>query len=64
LAKAAGSAAGFIDFLGYIGAGMAGLVTGALTDRIGWESAFRFWIISALLSSVIYGALWKYKAPP
>jgi len=64
LDKAAVSAAGFIDFFGYIGAGMAGVVSSVLTDRIGRESAFCFLIISAFLSSAICGALWKYKPPP
>lgn len=59
--KAAGSAAGFIDFFGYIGAGMAGVFTGVLTDKWGWESAFWFWIISAFISSSILFGLWKYK---
>jgi len=64
LDKAALSAAGFIDFFGYIGAGMAGVVSGVLTDRIGWESAFWFWIISAFLSSAICGAPRKHKPRP
>jgi len=64
LDKAAVSAAGLIDFFGYIGAGMAGVVSGVLTDRIGWESAFWFWIISAFLSSAICGAPRKHKPRP
>ncbi len=62
--KAAGSAAGFIDFFGYIGAGMSGVVSGLLTDRIGWHAAFWFWILAAFVSSAICAALWKYKPPP
>ena len=59
--KAAGSAAGFIDFFGYIGAGMAGVFSGVLTDAWGWGAAFWFWIISAFLSSAICFGLWTYK---
>ncbi len=62
--KAAGAAAGFIDFFGYIGAGMAGVFSGFLTDKIGWGAAFWFWIIAAFVSSAICGALWKYKPAP
>jgi MFS transporter, OPA family, glycerol-3-phosphate transporter len=62
--KAAGSAAGFIYFFGYIGAGMAGVFSGMLTDKFGWTAAFWFWIISAFLSSAILAALWKYKPDP
>jgi sugar phosphate permease len=61
--KAAGSAAGFIDFFGYIGAGMAGVFSGALTDAWGWGAAFWFWIISAFISSAICFILWSYKPP-
>jgi sugar phosphate permease len=59
--KAAGSVAGFIDFFGYIGAGMAGVFSGFLTDKFGWSASFWFWIISAFLSSAILAGLWKYK---
>jgi sugar phosphate permease len=40
---------------------MAGVFTGVLTDKWGWESAFWFWIISAFISSSILFGLWKYK---
>lgn len=62
--KAAGAAAGFIDFFGYIGAGFAGVFSGLLTDKIGWGAAFWFWIIAAFVSSAICAVLWKYKPPP
>lgn len=62
--KAAGSAAGFIDFFGYIGAGMAGVFSGVLTDTWGWGAAFWFWIIAAFVSSAICFGLWSYKPPP
>jgi len=62
--KAAGSAAGFIDFFGYIGAGMAGVFSGVLTDAWGWGAAFWFWIIAAFVSSAICFGLWSYKPPP
>jgi sugar phosphate permease len=62
--KAAGSAAGFIDFFGYIGAGLTGVFSGVLADTWGWGSAFWFWIIAAFLSSAICFGLWTYKPPP
>jgi OPA family glycerol-3-phosphate transporter-like MFS transporter len=61
--KAAGAAAGFIDFFGYIGAGLTGIISGLLTDKIGWGAAFWFWIIAAFISSAICFALWRYKPP-
>jgi sugar phosphate permease len=62
--KAAGAAAGFIDFFGYIGAGMTGIISGLLVDKIGWVAAFWFWIIAAFISSAICFSLWAYKPPP
>lgn len=62
--KAAGAAAGFIDFFGYIGAGFAGIFSGWLTDHYGWASAFWFWIIASFVSALICAALWTYKPPP
>ncbi len=62
--KAAGAAAGFIDFFGYIGAGMTGIISGLLVDKIGWVAAFWFWIIAAFISSAICSSLWAYKPPP
>ncbi len=62
--KAAGSAAGFIDFFGYVGAGITGVVSGLLCDNFGWGAAFWFWIIAAFLSSAICFGLWKYQPPP
>jgi sugar phosphate permease len=61
--KAAGSAAGFIDFFGYIGAGLTGVFSGVLADTWGWGAAFWFWIIAAFLSSAICFGLWTYKPP-
>jgi OPA family glycerol-3-phosphate transporter-like MFS transporter len=62
--KAAGAAAGFIDFFGYIGAGFTGVFSGWLTDHIGWVAAFWLWIAAAFISAIICGALWSYKPPP
>jgi len=62
--KAAGAAAGFIDFFGYIGAGLAGFFSGWLTDHFGWGAAFWFWIMAAFVSSSLCAMLWTYKPPP
>ncbi|MEW6410140.1 MAG: MFS transporter [Nitrospirota bacterium] len=62
--KAAGAAAGFIDSFGYIGAGLTGVISGLLVDKIGWAAAFWFWIIAAFVSSAICFSLWKFKPPP
>ena len=61
--KAASSATGFIDGLGYLGAGLQGITTGLLVDRWGWNAGFAFWIVGALLAAVIMLLLWRYKPP-
>jgi len=59
--KAASSATGFIDGLGYLGAGLQGIVTGLLVDRWGWSAGFAFWIACAFLAAGVMILLWKYK---
>jgi len=59
--KAASSAAGFIDGLGYIGATLTGIVSGWLIDYYSWDAAFTFWIVSAFIAAGLMATLWKYK---
>ena len=59
--KAASSATGFIDGMGYLGAGLQGIVTGLLVDRWGWTAGFAFWIVCAFLAAGVMIVLWKYK---
>jgi sugar phosphate permease len=41
--------AGFIDFSIYVGSGLAGVFTGLVVDKFGWNSVFALWcLISAL----------------
>ena len=56
--KASASAAGFIDCLGYVGAALTGVGTGWLTDNYGWDAAFHFWVIGALVAGVLMVLLW------
>ena len=59
--KAASSAAGFIDALGYGGAILTGIGTGWVVEGYGWSIAFYCWAASAFLSAVLMGTLWRYK---
>ncbi|MCK5643067.1 MAG: MFS transporter [Gammaproteobacteria bacterium] len=47
------SATGFVDGLGYIGAGVQGLATGLLVDSFGWPLAFVFWATCAFLGAFL-----------
>lgn len=61
--KAAGSATGFIDGFGYLGAALVGVGTGFLVDRWGWNAGFYFWIAAAFVASGLMALLWTYKPP-
>jgi len=61
--KAASSAAGFIDCLGYIGAALTGVGTGWLIDNFSWNAAFYFWVAGAAIAAILMLMLWNYKPP-
>lgn len=44
--------AGFIDFSIYVGSGLAGVFTGFIADRYGWNSIFAVWCLISLLGAV------------
>ena len=48
--KAASSAAGFIDSLGYLGATIGRIGTGLIIDYFSWDKVFIFYGISIFLS--------------
>ncbi len=59
LGASVSSAAGFLDFASYIGAGLSGLLTGALLDRWHWNAVFGFWALAALTGGALMGLLWR-----
>ncbi|MCK4336633.1 MAG: MFS transporter [Candidatus Aminicenantes bacterium] len=59
--KAAASATGFIDGMGYFGAALTGVVSGYLVDHHGWNAAFYFWIIGVFIAIVLMSLQWNYK---
>lgn len=59
--KASSSVTGFVDGFGYIGAGLTGIFSGWLVDNYSWNTAFYFWVISAIIASTLMLTLWKYK---
>ena len=57
----ASSATGFIDCLGYIGAGLTAVGTGLLVDNLGWNAGFAFWVGAAFVGAALMGVLWLRK---
>jgi sugar phosphate permease len=55
----AAAAAGFVNFMGYMGAFAGDLVTGYLAKQYGWEAAIFFWAGCALLAAAVVATLWR-----
>lgn len=55
----AAAAAGFVNFMGYMGAAAGDKVTGHIAQDHGWEFAVRFWAACAFGSALVIAALWN-----
>ena len=55
----AAAAAGFVDFMGYVGAAAGNQLTGQLAQHRGWPVAVRSWALCALLGALVIACLWK-----
>jgi len=60
--KASATASGIIDWLGYMGAAVAGVGTAWVRSRWGWDGAFALWISAAILAGLLMMLLWNVKA--
>ena len=59
--KVASAATGFCGMFGYIGAVLSGVGTGLIIDKVSWNGAIYFWILSALISLAICIVLLKFE---
>jgi len=58
--KAAGTAAGFTGFFGYVfGAVIAELGMGRVVDRWGWDGGFALLLAACVISTAMFAATWK-----
>jgi sugar phosphate permease len=55
----AAAAAGFVNFMGYMGAFSGDLVTGYLKHHYNWQSAIHFWAVCALVAAGVVATLWR-----
>jgi len=56
------SVAGFLDFSSYIGAGLSGVVIGAISDHWGWDGILFIWIFMALIGIIsIFKSMKKHE---
>jgi sugar phosphate permease len=55
----AAAAAGFVNFMGYMGAFTGDQVTGYLKHYYNWESAIHFWAACAVVAAAVVATLWR-----
>jgi sugar phosphate permease len=55
----AAAAAGFVNFMGYMGAAAGDKLTGQIAQHHGWEFAVRFWAACAFGSALAIACLWN-----
>lgn len=58
----AAAAAGFVNFMGYMGAFAGDTVTGYLKQQHNWQTAIRFWAVCAFVAALAAACLWRAKA--
>lgn len=61
-AGATGAAAGFIDFMGYLGAFSGDIVTGWLLKTRDFATAITFWAAAGIAAAVLVAPLWKVRS--
>ena len=55
----AAAAAGFVNFMGYMGAAAGDKLTGHIVQDYGWKFAVRFWAACAFAGALIVACLWN-----
>ncbi len=58
---ATAAAAGFVDFMGHVGAFSGDVVTGFLRARYGWAGATAWWTFAAIMAGLLAATLWNAK---
>jgi sugar phosphate permease len=57
----AAAAAGFVNFMGYMGAFTGDLVTGYLKHHYDWQTAILFWAGCAVVAAAVVAVLWRAR---
>jgi MFS transporter, OPA family, glycerol-3-phosphate transporter len=60
----AAAAAGFVNFMGYMGAFTGDLVTGYLKHHYDWQTAIHFWAGCSVLAAAVVAVLWRVGPRP
>jgi len=60
----AAAAAGFVNFMGYLGAAAGDKLTGRFAQDYGWPFAVRFWATCAFGAALVIACLWTARRKP
>jgi MFS transporter, OPA family, glycerol-3-phosphate transporter len=60
----AAAAAGFVNFMGYMGAAAGDKLTGRFAQDYGWQFAVRFWAACAFGAALVIACLWNSGRRP
>jgi MFS transporter, OPA family, glycerol-3-phosphate transporter len=58
---ATAAAAGFVDFMGHVGASCGDVVTGLARTAYGWDGAIGWWAVAAFVAAAIVATLWRAR---
>jgi sugar phosphate permease len=58
---ATAAAAGFVDFVGHMGAFSGDVVTGWMLKHHGWSGAIAWWASAALVAALLVATLWRAR---
>jgi OPA family glycerol-3-phosphate transporter-like MFS transporter len=58
---ATAAAAGFVDFMGHVGAFSGDVVTAFMLKRHGWAGAIAWWASAALAAALLVATLWRAR---
>lgn len=58
---ATAAAAGFVDFMGHVGAFSGDVITGWARQRYDWPGAIAWWAIAGLVSAALVATLWRAR---
>ncbi len=61
---ATAAAAGFVDFMGHVGAFSGDFATGLMLRRYGWGGAIAWWACAGLVSAGLVATLWTARPGP
>ncbi|WP_375319552.1 MULTISPECIES: MFS transporter [unclassified Candidatus Tisiphia] len=60
--QAVGTANGLSGLFGYLGAALAGVCVGWISDNLGWNGVFLFFSLSAFLGAILFSLTWNYSS--